>query len=122
MYGELGDGSFMQRGTATPIPGLTNVTQIAAGGEHTCALLSDTTVECWGWNQDNEIGDGSNTNRGAPVPVPGLTGVVKIIAGGENTCVLLTSGDVECWGNSSFGQCGSAAKTNPVPNPTAIVW
>jgi hypothetical protein len=51
-------------------------TQVAAGGEHTCALKTDGTVACWGGNWTGQLGTGS-TDRAVPTPqlVSGLTGV-----------------------------------------------
>lgn len=82
------------------------VTAIAAGASHTCALLSDTSVKCWGLNANGQIGDGTTMTRNTPVPVSGLTGVTAVSAGTAHTCALLKGGTVECWGSNSSGQLG----------------
>lgn len=63
------------------VPGLSNVTQITAGIAHTCALIGDGTVKCWGENYYGQLGDGTNTERLAPVAVAGLSGVTRLAAG-----------------------------------------
>lgn len=45
------------------------VAGVAAGGDHTCALLVDRSVRCWGANEDGQLGDGSRSSRGAAVRV-----------------------------------------------------
>lgn len=53
-----------------PIPkGIGLVAQLAVGGDHTCAVLSDGTVKCWGYNAEGRLGDGTTTNRSSPTPV-----------------------------------------------------
>ena len=37
---------------------------IAAGGDHTCAILDDGSVKCWGRNDYGQLGYGDNQNRG----------------------------------------------------------
>ena len=39
---------------------------ITAGGDHTCAVLDDGTVSCWGANAYGQLGDGTNTLRKSP--------------------------------------------------------
>lgn len=92
----------------TFVPGLpAPATAITAGADHTCALLSDKAVFCWGYNWNGQLGRGEGQEgqprAGAGQP-PGrltlqTTGTVKeVVAGQGHTCVLFESGDVECVG------------------------
>ena len=88
------------------------VVQIAAGGSHTCALLADGTVRCWGANTSGQLGYGNTTTIGdnetpaaaGPVDVGGT--VVQITAGASHTCALLADGAVRCWGSGALGRLG----------------
>jgi alpha-tubulin suppressor-like RCC1 family protein len=47
--GQLGDGTTTDRLTPVPVTGLpAKAVQVEAGGRHTCALLGNGTVWCWG--------------------------------------------------------------------------
>ena len=89
---------------------------IAAGDYHTCALLDDGTVRCWGFGIYGELGSGSTANIGddeSPASVPtvdlGAGRTAKAItAGGPHTCALLDDGTVRCWGFGIYGQLGYA--------------
>jgi alpha-tubulin suppressor-like RCC1 family protein len=59
--GRLGDGTFINRRSPTDAPGLSGVTALAAGIEHTCALISGGAVKCWGNNEEGQLGDGALT-------------------------------------------------------------
>jgi hypothetical protein len=86
------------------------VTQLALGGNHTCALMSDGTVQCWGGNRAGQLGTpfADGEERATPLAVPGLSGVTQIAAGSNHTCALLDSGEVRCWGFNRLGQLGDA--------------
>jgi alpha-tubulin suppressor-like RCC1 family protein len=90
-YGDLGNGgdNFQGRPTLSIGPG-SGITQLVAGALHAVALLSNGTVEAWGYNEEGQLGDGTTSvDSLTPVPVTGLTGVQQVSAGGN------TSGGVQ---------------------------
>ena len=120
-YGQLGDGTKIERVTAVDVIGLTSGVQaITAGWRHTCALTTAGGVKCWGKNHDGQLGDGTAINKSTPVDVLGLAGkVTAIAAGGQHTCALPES-YATCWGDNEDGQLGDgttadtlAAKEEP---------
>src|SRR6267154_1731334 len=66
--------------------------QVVAGGVHTCALLDDFSIRCWGCAGDGELGAGTTTNRGAAMEdmgdnlpaVPLGAGLAATLAAGAN--------------------------------------
>ena len=77
------------------------VTQIAAGGTHSCALTPEGGVVCWGANSSGELGNGieGQESAAAPVAVLGLSsGVMSLSLAWGRTCALTTLGRVFCWG------------------------
>src|SRR5512138_3702881 len=72
--------------------------RLAAGQHHTCAILDDGTVQCWGRNNHGQLGDGTIVNRITPVAVSGLGTAVSIAAGSDHTCAILSAGTASCWG------------------------
>ena len=113
-------GMISPVGPPLPVIGLTGVVQVSAGGTHTCALLADTTVSCWGYNLGGQLGDGTTVSRATPAPVPGLTGVVQLSAGDFYTCALLADGTARCWGENFHGQIGDGTTINKRLSPTAV--
>ena len=117
--GRLGIGSSSQdQKTPQQVMGLTSgVTQISAGGLHTCAVV-DGEAQCWGEVDDGRLGIGSSSqDQETPQQVMGLTtGVTQISAGETKTCVVV-NGRAQCWGanpNGSLGDGTTTARTTPV--------
>jgi alpha-tubulin suppressor-like RCC1 family protein len=128
-FGRLGIGEapVLRIGTNAPrtmpvllypvrVPGLTAVKAVAAGREHSLALMADGTVRAWGRNKSGQLGDGTTVDRNAPVQVPGITSAVAVAAGRSISAALLADGTVLAWGDNSNDAMGrSAPPANPVP-------
>ena len=85
---------------------------VAAGYDHTCAVLASGSVKCWGKNGYGQLGDGTTTASAYPVQVRGLTsGATSVTTGLLNSCAVV-SGAVKCWGYNTYGQLGNGAKTD----------
>jgi alpha-tubulin suppressor-like RCC1 family protein len=118
--GQLGDGSTAISRVPKPVPGLSGVTAVAAGGEHSLALMPDGTVMAWGNNRAGQLGNGSTANRATPGAVSGLAGVVAIAAGKEHSLALLSNGTVMAWGSNEEGQLGGGTKATKSTSAVAV--
>jgi alpha-tubulin suppressor-like RCC1 family protein len=119
-FGQLGYGHTTNLGDGEPVTSFGFVTlgdvaaRIAAGGDHTCAILMNGALRCWGLNNFGQLGRGDVANIGDNETVfsagnvdLGAGVIVKDLAlGGAHTCALLTTGTVRCWGRNSEGQLG----------------
>jgi alpha-tubulin suppressor-like RCC1 family protein len=112
--GQLGDGTNVHRNAPVDVVGLSSgVSMVATGSEHTCAVVDDGRVKCWGTDWMGQLGDGANVNRNTPVDVVGLpSGAVAIATGSEHTCVILADGRVMCWGANGTGQLGDGTNVH----------
>ncbi|MFC1482168.1 RCC1 domain-containing protein [Myxococcota bacterium] len=120
--GQLGDGSTTPSSTPVQASGLTDVIDIATGGQssgsHTCAVRSDGTAWCWGANSDGQLGDGTGNAHSLPMSVVVLTDAVSISAGNKHSCAVKTDGTAWCWGYNGNGQLGDGTTTgHPIPWP-----
>jgi alpha-tubulin suppressor-like RCC1 family protein len=125
--GEVGDGSTADKHKPTKVGLPMAATAIAAGGRylgtdysaHSCAVLSDKSLWCWGSNANAELGVGDAAAHLGPVQVP-LTGVSSVAVRGAHTCAIVSSGDLHCWGRNAYGQVGVGSTTSPILSPTQI--
>ena len=106
-------------GTAGGVP--LTAKAISAGYGHTCAVLSNDTVRCWGFNGSGRLGYGNTSSVGddelpgsvAPVDLGQGRTATAIDAGEQHTCAVLDNGRVRCWGWNAFAQLGDGT-TNSV--------
>lgn len=96
------------------------VTQLASGESHSCALLSDGTVRCWGSNAVGQLGVGlDKATATQPSPV-GLSEVVQISLGNMHSCALLKGGEVMCWGLNIYGAVGDGTGSSHSFSPKVV--
>ena len=118
--GQLGDGTNTNAATPVTVSALASAPlAIAAGGQHTCALLSGGTVACWGDNHYGQLGDGSQVSSSTPVTVAGLNNATALVAGLRHTCALRADHTVTCWGGNETGQLGNGTDTD-ASSPVAV--
>lgn len=149
-YGQLGNSTDVPlRGrSATPVrvDDVTNAVlvsaSIGAGGEHSCALVADHSMRCWGSNLAGELGINDPAALMSPTPttVPlslnssctaigtewtelSYHGVTDIAVGAYYTCAASDAdGSIWCWGNNAFGQLGiGRADVQSWPLPRSVV-
>jgi alpha-tubulin suppressor-like RCC1 family protein len=93
---------------------------VSAAFYHTCAILDDDLLKCWGGEggavSRGELGYGDTMARGI---IPGQMGdalpavdfgagrkVKAVSSASDNNCVVLDNGTVKCWGDNSIGELG----------------
>lgn len=134
-YGQLGDGTLINRTSPVQVGGPLQFWNLAIGYKHSCGISfnpatgTKTGIWCWGQNDYGQIGDNSLTDRTAPVLVlPGLpdgTPPVAVAVGFEHTCAAFgNTGQltrIYCWGRNDRGQLGDNTFINKkVPVPVSL--
>jgi alpha-tubulin suppressor-like RCC1 family protein len=99
--GQLGDGKTTVSRSAVPVSVLSlggTARQVTAGSDHTCAVLVNGSLRCWGDNTQGDLGNGNDTFSPLPVSVVNLSNVSAASAGFAHTCAL-SRGELSCWGD-----------------------
>ena len=107
----------------TPLSG---VLEIGGGSGHTCALLEDSGVKCWGSEFSGRLGNGENTYGRQYYPVdvlvtPGgalFTGATEMKTFSEGACVIMElEEELQCWGDNNVGELGHGPVGNHSTTP-----
>ena len=135
-YGQLGQGNNLSLGNSPNQmgnnlnainlgSGLTAVA-VGAGRYHSCALISNGSVKCWGGNSYGQLGQGDTRQRGdglheeqsemgdnlPAIDLGSDLTAVAIELGNNFVCALLNNGSVKCWGRNNRGQLGQGDTRN----------
>jgi alpha-tubulin suppressor-like RCC1 family protein len=136
-YGQLGNGSTAnlgddagEMGDNLPFVNLGSgrtATVISAGANHTCAILDNNTLKCWGYNGYGQLGQGTGTTRGdnpgemgdalAAVNFGSTTTISRVVVGEQHTCVMFVDYTVRCFGRGGYGQLGYGNSDNKGDDP-----
>ena len=118
----VGDTETPGSAGAVSLPGGQTATAVSAGGAHTCVILADGKVSCWGYGFNGELGFGSfgTTTGDNATDTPNLEPTVDlgghlataISSGSEHACALLDSGQISCWGYGGNGRLGYGGTAN----------
>lgn len=84
------------------VKGITNAsTTITTGTAHTCSLLTDGTIKCWGLNNYGQLGNNTTHDSFVPVAVRGISTATALVTAGMRNCALLANQTVTCWGGGA---------------------
>lgn len=114
-YGQLGNASNVA--SATPVQAAvitgaaaaTQATQVVSGANHSCALMANKNVKCWGLNNFRQLGTPTNSvpSMNSPVDVPNLANnITELASMADHSCALHASDEISCWGANPYGQLG----------------
>tara|TARA_S200000501_G_scaffold104499_1_gene97892 strand:- start:5495 stop:7462 length:1968 start_codon:yes stop_codon:yes gene_type:complete len=126
--GESGDGTTNVYSSPTiPVefPANRTVVTVGMGSHHTCAILDDGSLMCWGSDHDGRLGNGLEETSSQYTPVlidiPDNRNAISVDGGYTNTCVLFDDGGVMCWGRDHVGQNGDGGSSSTTHSPGANV-
>jgi alpha-tubulin suppressor-like RCC1 family protein len=119
--GQLGNGTTTNSPESTEVKGLVRTaTAVAAGANHSAALLSNGTVKTWGANEFGQLGTGTTTASHEAVEVKNITAATAIAAGANHTLAVLSGGLVKAWGAGEAGQIGNGSNQAIVASPVEV--
>ena len=93
------------------MPGLAGVRAIAAGADHTCAVMAGGALQCWGYNYYGQLGDQTTATRLSPVTASVVASPVRAVTAGTfHTCALTRDGWIRL---GTTGVCSVRASREP---------
>ncbi|MFP5042853.1 IPT/TIG domain-containing protein [Parasediminibacterium sp. JCM 36343] len=124
-YGQLGDGTTINRTNPVRIGTDTKWQSISLGNVHTIAMKADGTLWAWGFNGSGQLGDGSTNNSTSPIQIGTAKDWQDISTGNVNNMAIKTDGTLWAWGHNSGGQLGNGTTdnaTSPIQIGNANNW
>ncbi len=119
--GELGLGDRDNRTVASPVMARASPWRVVTGGSrHSCGILRDGTLWCWGVNVHGQLGLGDTMERLTPTRVGTDSDWSEIQCGGLHSCGIRVDGSLWCWGANAAGQLGLGMTTTDQPTPRRV--
>lgn len=114
IYGQLGDGTSLNRSSPVSVfGGGNNWKQVTTGYFHTLAIKTDGTLWSWGYNNFGQLGTNNTSTYSSPVTVVGGGTNWKLVASGDrHVLALKTDGTIWGWGLNNSGNLGDGTMTN----------
>jgi alpha-tubulin suppressor-like RCC1 family protein len=109
-FGQLGDGSLINRPSPVTVTGLSDAVAINVGATSSCALRTGGSVMCWGHNNRGQLGDGTTESKNRPTTVFGLVDAISVSVGLTHACALKNNAQTVCWGSNDQGQLGDDSR------------
>lgn len=126
--GQLGNGTntnsntAVQVGVITGASAATRASQVVSGANHSCALLENKNVKCWGVNNFRQLGSPalSVASSNTPVDVPSLANdITELASMADHTCAVHADDSISCWGADPYGQLGDGTVA-PYKGPVSV--
>ncbi len=124
-YGQLGDGTTVDKNVPVQIGTATDWKIISPGSQHTFAIKTNGTLWAWGSNTNGQLGDGTSTSKNAPVQIGTAANWINAVGGSGHSLGLKSDGTLWTWGTNYLGQLGDGTTTGrqiPVQVGTATNW
>lgn len=117
----LGFDDLVAQPVFAPVPGLSDVVDIANSDESGAAVHADGTISTWGTTRDGSLGDGilSNT-RATPAKIPNFDNVTKVDGRYQTFFAIKEDGTLWAWGYGSYGKTGLGGSVDS-PSPTQVL-
>lgn len=117
LYGQLGDGTYLEHSAPAAVVGGLTFSTIVAGDTTTCGITTGHDAYCWGNNSSYQLANGTTNNSDTPVLIG--SNFTAITVGDSHICAINTSNDAYCWGDNTYGRLGDGT-TTARNTPTAV--
>ncbi len=120
-YGQLGDGTKVEKTAPVQIGVDSNWKTVSAGSNSSLAIKTDGTLWAWGDNLFGQLGDGSYANvRLVPTRIGTDSNWKLVSEGSQYGLAIKTDGTLWAWGDNTFGQLGNQAVFAIIPRQVGV--
>ncbi len=116
LYGQLGDGTNIDKNIPTQIGTATDWKFATASENNSFAIKTNGTLWAWGNNESGQLGNGTTVSRRMPIQIGSGTDWLTIASNRLHVLALKTNGTLWAWGRNQSGELGNGTTVNsPIP-------